>query len=162
DNNPGRYPGWMGVEVELLPGKDRADVEKLTLAEIQKLRDKPIDANELKRVKQLLLSAAVFKREGTYGLADSIGQAVTPADRAVRASRLGAWDSGKRSLPGVRAAPAEDVKRVAKKSLDPEKWVPIWSVPKKKKGKDEEVRLSQPAAPFRDASKKRSSARLAR
>jgi hypothetical protein len=53
----------MGVYVDLLPGKDRAAVEKQALAELARLRDKPIDEAELKRVKQLILSAAVFRKE---------------------------------------------------------------------------------------------------
>lgn len=128
NNSPGRYPGWMGVYVDLLPGKDRASVEKATLAEIEKLRDKPVDEAELKRVKQLVLSSTVFAREGTYGLANSIGQAVT----------LGDLDYAKKYLPAVLAVTGDDVQRVAKQYLDPKKSVTVWSVPpaKKKDGKD--------------------------
>jgi zinc protease len=140
DNSPGRYPGWMGVYVALLPGKDRATVEKLTLAELTSLREKSIDEAELKRVKQLLLSAAVFRREGTYGLADSIGQAVTLAD----------LDFAKKYLPAVLAVSADDVRRVAKKYLDPDRSVTVWSVPLARKEKE------QAAARFGDASRKRS------
>src|SRR5439155_14485460 len=123
DNSPGRYPGWMGVYVDLLPGKDRAAVEKETLAEIARLREKEIDEAELKRVKQLVLSSSVFAREGTYGLANSIGQAVTVGD----------LEFARKFLPAALEVTAADVQRVAKKYLDPQKSATVWAVPPEEK-----------------------------
>ena len=77
DHNPGRYPGWLNVQVELLPGKDRAAVEKLVLKELASVRTQSVSAAELKRAQQMVLGATVFNRESTLGLARSIGEAVT-------------------------------------------------------------------------------------
>ena len=40
-NSTGRYPGWYGVNVELLPGKDRKKAESLVFAELTKLAKEP-------------------------------------------------------------------------------------------------------------------------
>ena len=43
----GRYTGWFGVQLELLPGKDRKEAEKLVLAELQQLADTPIHCGRI-------------------------------------------------------------------------------------------------------------------
>ena len=76
----GRYTGWFGVQLELLPGKDRKAAEKLVLAELQQLADTPITAVELARVRQGIIASAVFDRESVHQLADNIAQGVTLND----------------------------------------------------------------------------------
>jgi zinc protease len=124
-NNAGRYPGWFSIQVQLLRGKDRAKVEKLVLAELQRLREEPVSAAELQRVQQSVLSDAVFSRESVHNLADSIARGVTTND----------LDFLKEYLPRVMAVTPADVQRVARKYFDPEQRVVVWSVPgKKEKG----------------------------
>jgi zinc protease len=120
-NSGGRYPGWFAVQVELLQGKDRAKAEEAVLAELKKLREAPVSAAELKRAQAGVLAGAIFARESVHGLADSIAQAVTTND----------LDYLKNQLPRILAVTAADVQRVAKKYLDPEKRVVVWSVPGK-------------------------------
>jgi zinc protease len=115
----GRYPGWFGVQMELLPGKDRAEGEKLVLAELQKVADDPVPPEELQRVKQGIVAGAVFDRESVHQLADNISQAVTVKDVA--------WLRG--LLPRIAAVTPADIQRVAKKYLDPQTRVVVWSVP---------------------------------
>jgi zinc protease len=131
-NSSGRYPGWFAVQVELLKGKDRAEAEKLVLKELRRLRDEPVSAAELKRVQQGILASTIFARESVHGLADSIAQGVTTND----------LDFLKNYLPSVQAVTAADVQRVAKKYLDPDKAVVVWSVPSTKR----EEGVSKPAA----------------
>jgi zinc protease len=119
-NNAGRYPGWFSVQVELLPGKERDKVEQLVLKELQRLRDEPVSAAELKRVQQSVLSDTVFSRESVHNLADSIARGVTTND----------LDFLKNYLPRILAVTVADVQRVARKYLDPEQRVVVWSVPK--------------------------------
>src|SRR5262249_4051694 len=78
---------------------------------------------ELKRAKRRLLAGAVFQREGVHGLADSIARGVTTND----------LDFLKTYLTKIQAVTAEDVQRVAKTYLDPEKRAVVWSVPGLKK-----------------------------
>jgi zinc protease len=119
-NMGGRYPGWFAFQVELLPGKDRAGVEKLVLAEIQKIRDEGVTAAELKRVQENLVAGAIYARESAHGLADSIAQGVTTND----------LDYLKKYLPRLLAVTAADVQRVAKTYLAADQNVVVWSVPK--------------------------------
>ena len=73
----GRYPGWFGVQMELLPGKDRAKAEQLVLAELKELAEHPVPQAEMDRVRQLLVAGAVFDREAVHQLADNIAQGVS-------------------------------------------------------------------------------------
>ncbi|MFO0926348.1 MAG: pitrilysin family protein [Gemmataceae bacterium] len=123
DYTPGRFGGWFGFYVDVLPGKDRPAAEKLLLEQVADLRDKPVSAGELHRVQQQLLAAAIFSREGTFGLANSIGEAVT----------VTSLDFARQYLPSLLAVTPTDVQRVAKKYLDAERSVTIWSVPPAKK-----------------------------
>jgi len=127
-NTGGRYPGWFTVQMELLRNKDVGSAEKLLLGELQKLRDEPVSEAELKRVKQTLLANTIFARESVHGLADSIARGVMVAD----------LDFLKNYLPRILAVTAGDIQKAAKKYLDPEKRVAVWSVPKKKEGADKD------------------------
>ncbi len=120
DSSPGRYPGSFSIYVQLLKDKDRNQAEKIVLEELQRLRDEPVSAAELKRVKQGLVSGEIFSRESVHGLADSIARGVTTND----------LDFLRNYLPRVSAVTAEDVQRVARKYLDPMGRVVVWSVPK--------------------------------
>jgi len=122
NDSPGRYPGSFVVQMELLPGKDRAEGEKLVLAELKRLADEPISQEELDRVRQEIVAGAVFSREGVHELADSIAQGVANNDIA--------WV--KSLLPRMVAVTPADIQRVAKKYLNPEHRVVIWAVPKTK------------------------------
>jgi zinc protease len=121
-NYAGRYPGWFGIQVQLLPGKDRAQAEKLVLKELQRLRDEPVSEAELKRVKNGVLSEQVFGRESVHGLADSIARGVMTGD----------LDRLKSYLPRLMAVTTADVQRAARKYFDPEQRVVVWSVPQKR------------------------------
>jgi zinc protease len=119
-NWAGRYPGWFAITLQLLKGKDRKHAEGLVLKELQRLRDEPVSAAELKRVQQQLFAETVFGRESVHNLADSIARGVTTND----------LDFLKNYLPRVKAVTAEEVQKVAKKYFDPEGRVVVWSVPK--------------------------------
>jgi zinc protease len=120
-NNAGRYPGWFGVQVEVLQGKDWRRTEELVVTELKRLADEPVGESELKRAKQQILSAAVFGRESVHSLADSIARGVTTND----------LDYLKGYLPRVAAVSAKDVQDVARRYLDPDRRAVVWSVPRK-------------------------------
>jgi zinc protease len=118
-NFAGRYPGWFAIQMELLKGKDRKQAEKLVLAEIEQLRDKPVSPDELQRVQRNLLAGAIFGRESVHALADSIARGVTTND----------LDFLRTYLSRIQAVTARDVQEAARKYLDPERRVVVWSVP---------------------------------
>jgi zinc protease len=123
EHSPGRYPGWFNVQVEVLPGNDRAGVEKRLREELVELWTKEVSADELKRAQQLILTSTIFARESTMGLATSIGEAVTVAD----------IDLARKFLPRILAVTPADIQRVAKKYLDLAKSATVWSIPAAKK-----------------------------
>lgn len=123
DHTPGRYAGYLLFSVELLPGKDRAQAEKLFLAELHKLREETVSKEELSRIQQQILASNVFRQESTYGLANSLGQAVT----------LTSLDFARQYLPRITAVTPEDVKRVARKYLETSRSATVWSIPPQKK-----------------------------
>ncbi len=116
----GRYPGWFGVQLELLPGKNRAKAEELVNSELKRLADQPVPKEEMDRVRQLLVAGAVFDREAVHQLADNIAQGVS----------VNSLDWLKTLLPRIAVVTPEDVQRVAKKYLNPDHRVVVWSVPK--------------------------------
>jgi zinc protease len=137
NNDAGRYPGWFSIQVELLEGKDRKAVEKLILAELERLRAKPVTEAELKRAQQGMLTDAIFGRESVHDLADSIARGVTTND----------LEYLKNQLPNLMKVTAKDVQHVARKYLDPEQRVVVWSVPKRE-GADNSGTGRRSDAPF--------------
>ena len=119
-DNAGRYPGWFSVQLELLKGKPRAKAEELVLAELKRLADEPIGPDELRRVRQIQTAGFVFGREGVHALADSIARGVTTND----------LEYLKTYLPRVSAVTPAEIQTAARKYLDPNKRVVVWSVPK--------------------------------
>ncbi len=119
-HSPGRYPGWFGIEIEMLPGQTHAGTEALVLAEIAKLVATPLSEADLARVKRQILAGEVFSKEGIHALAEDLAVGVS----------LRGLDAHKKSLGKVAAVTAADVQRVAKTYLDPKTRVTIASKPK--------------------------------
>ncbi len=119
-NNAGRYPGWFEIDVELFDKKDESKAEKLLLGELKKLADEPISQAELNRVQRQLVASVIFGNESVHDLANSIAQGVTINDLAFL----------KGLLPRILEVKPEDIQRVVKTYLDPEKRVVVFSAPK--------------------------------
>ena len=124
ESSAGRYPGWFGVLVELLPGKDRKKAELIVFTELARLAKEPVSDEELARVKRQLLAGYVFGQEDVHALCDTIAKSVTKAD----------LDYAKTYLSKVLAVTAKDVQRVAAKSLTEAQAAVVWSIPEGEKG----------------------------
>ena len=118
-SNGGRYPGWFGVQVELLQGKDRTVAEGLLFEEIERLAKEPVSAAELARVKRAAVARTVFAREDVHSLCNEVAQAAT----------LTSVDHLKGNLDRLLAVTAADVQRVAGKYLTKPASAVVWSVP---------------------------------
>ena len=103
----GRHPGWLQLQVELLPDAELKEAQDALFEEIEKLRDQPVSPNELERVRRKLLAAMVFEQETVHGRAMGVA--------------LGVVDGGLPRLKGyidaVARVSASDVLRVAKTYL---------------------------------------------
>ncbi|HEX4588710.1 MAG TPA: insulinase family protein, partial [Gemmataceae bacterium] len=118
-DNAGRYPGSFLVNVELLKGKPRDKAEQLVLAELKRLADEQVGPEELNRIRRIVTAGYVFGREGVHGLADSIARGVTTNNLEYLQTYL----------PRILAVTPAEVQAAAKKYLDPQRRVVIWSVP---------------------------------
>jgi zinc protease len=118
-DNAGRYPGSFLVDVELLKGKPRERAEQLVLAELKRLADEQVGPEELNRTRRIITAGYVFGREGVHGLADSIARGVTTNNLEYLQTYL----------PRILAVTPADIQAAAKKYLDPQRRVVIWSVP---------------------------------
>ena len=118
-HDPGRYPGWFGINIVLIPGQDRAKAELLVLEELRKLGLEPASEADVARCQRLLLSHTVFERESVHGLADGVTRKVINQPAAALKDELVRW---------AAVTPA-GVQRVAKQYLNPEQPVVVWSVP---------------------------------
>jgi zinc protease len=123
-NYGGRYPGWFGIQVEMLQGKDRRRATDLVLAELKRLCDQPVSAAEMKRVQRGLVAGTIFGRESVHALADSLARGVTTNDLAFLKSYL----------PRLLAVTAGDVQAAARKYFQPDQRVVVWSVPEDEQG----------------------------
>jgi len=118
-NNTGRYPGWFAVQVEMLKDKDRAKAEKAAFEEIAKLAAEPVSEEELKRVRRRILASFLFGRESVHSIADLIARSVAYQDVDYLKNYLGKL---------MTITPAE-IQATAKKLLNKEQSVVVWSVP---------------------------------
>ncbi|MDK9698904.1 MAG: insulinase family protein [bacterium] len=115
---PGQFGFWMGMK----QGSNMDDAEKILWEEVERLRTEPVTESELMKAKNQLEAGQIG------GLASSMS----------RAMRLGSYENGYgdyRKLgeraAALRAVTAEDVKRVAKKYLDPDQRTVLVVVPTK-------------------------------
>ncbi|NBU75714.1 MAG: insulinase family protein, partial [Planctomycetes bacterium] len=75
-HSAGRHPGWLQLQVELLPDTELKEAEEALFEEIEKLRDQPVSPNELERVRRKLLAAMVFEQETVHGRAMGVALGV--------------------------------------------------------------------------------------
>jgi zinc protease len=119
-DNSGRYPGWFAVQVELLKGKSPQKAEELVLAELARLAGEPVGPEELQRARRIMTAGQIFAHEGVHGLADSIARGVTTND----------LDYLRSYLPRVVAVTPAEIRAAARKYLDANQRVVVWSLPK--------------------------------
>jgi len=118
-NNSGRYPGWYSVQVEMLKGKDRIKAEKAAFEEVERLAKEPVSEVELKNVRRRILASFLFNRESVHNLADLVARSVTYKD----------IDYLKNYLDKVMAVTPAEIQATAKRMLNSNSAVVVWSVP---------------------------------
>ena len=122
-NSSGRYPGWFGIQVELLKGKNRKATEQFVFAELKRLATEPVGEVELNRIRRSILASFVFSKESVHSLCDLIATAAT----------IDGLDDLNTYLDRVLAVTPADIQRVAAKYLEESSAVIVWTIPEDEK-----------------------------
>jgi len=132
--------GLFGVRIITAGGKSAAEAEKAALAEVDKLREKPITAAELDKARNMVLADVLGSRE----TAD--GQAFALAEAAVS---FGDPDRVNTDIARLQAVTATDVQRVAQKYFTPENRVVVCyeNGPEEQGGKSNAPKAAPTATP---------------
>ena len=100
-----QQPGLFAVAAVMAGGKTLAQGETALRAEIARLRDQPVGAEELDRAKNQLISQALHDRETVAGKGFALGYAIGLENDPARAND---------SVARLQAVTAADVQRVAR------------------------------------------------
>jgi zinc protease len=107
-----RAPGLFYLEGTPAPGTDPARLEQALLDQVAQLRDAPVGADELARVKRQIAASEVFQRDSVFYQAMQIGQLET----------IGYGHEYLDSyLERIRAVTPEQIQQVARKYLRPQR-----------------------------------------
>lgn len=104
-------PGLFTIAVEVLPGKNVSEVEKAVEDQLERLRTEPVGEEEIEKAGNQLEAAFVFQQDSFFS------QAMILARYEIA---LG-WKAADDYVSSVRKVTAEDILRVAKQYLTPEK-----------------------------------------
>jgi zinc protease len=102
-----------------LPGKTTAELEAALAAEVERLREEPVDDEELQRAKNQLEAGFLFGQDSTHARASTLA-------RYALAGRVGLKDE---FLPKIRAVTRDDVQRVARRYFGPDRRTTAILVP---------------------------------
>ena len=94
-NDTGRYPGWLGVQVELVAGANLARAEKIIDEEIEKLLESPVGQAELDRVRRQLLAQSIYSRDTVHGLAQRVAMSLVLAAMVLFMVPVGSGGQGR-------------------------------------------------------------------
>jgi zinc protease len=108
----------------LAPGSTHAQVEQALLKEIDRIKSDGVTGEEIARVKQQVLAADAYKRDGTAGVAAEIAEWIA----------IGDWTLYVNFSREVEQVTAADVQRVARQYLNEDQSTTGWFVPTPKTG----------------------------
>ncbi|MEK7467898.1 MAG: pitrilysin family protein [Planctomycetota bacterium] len=119
-NYSGRFPGTFMVQVEALPGADRAKIEAAIEDEITKLSAEGPTAGELAKARNGTIAAFIFRAESSSSMANLLATSVCTQSL----DDLGGYVSR------IEKVSAEEVKATAKRILRPQTRTVCWSISK--------------------------------
>ena len=118
-----RDPGMFIATATLAPGATHDEVEKIMLAEIEKLKSAGVTAAEVERIVRQYQAAEAYGRDGTANVASSLNEWIAVGD----------WTLYARYAEKVAKVTPADVQRVAKTYLGHDQSTTGWFVPVEKK-----------------------------
>jgi zinc protease len=102
-------PGLFYISASVMPDKTAREVEEAIVAELERLKNEPVGAEELEKAKNQLEAGFVFQRDSLFV------QGMMLARYEIASS----WKELARYVPSVRRVTAEDIQRVARRYFTP-------------------------------------------
>ena len=102
-----KYGGIFTIGGEAAEGKTPADVEKAVLEEIEKIKNEPLPARELQKVKNNFAASEYRKLSHSHAIMQQL----------MRYEGMGRWQEFNEAGPRIQTVKPEDIQRVAKKYL---------------------------------------------
>jgi len=118
-------PTIFSITAEVMPEKDPAEVEKAIDVLLDRVRTELVSKRELEKAKNQVEAAFVFGQDSIYGQAMRIGYYESSAQ----------WQLLDSYLAGIRNVTADDILKVAKKYLDPDRRTVGTLIPIKEKSR---------------------------
>ena len=112
-------PSLLQIYANLAPGAGHEAVEKIMIAEIDRLKKDGVTAAEVAAASGKLLANMAYGRDGAFAIAGRLNEDIA----------AGNWTLYFSVEEGTRKVTAEDVKRVANQCLDINKSTTGWFVP---------------------------------
>lgn len=104
-------PTTFSITAQVMPEKDPAEVERAMDALLDRVRSEPVSDRELEKAKNQVEAGFVFGQDSIFAQAMRIGQYESSAQ----------WRLLDGYLAGIRKVTRDDILRVAKKYLDPDR-----------------------------------------
>jgi len=107
------------VYASLAPGAKHAEVERIALAEIERLKKDGVTDAEVASAVNQLLAASAYARDGAFAIASNLNECIASGD----------WTLYLTLDEGVKKVTAADVKRVANDYFDEDQSTTGWFIP---------------------------------
>jgi zinc protease len=112
-------PSLIQIYANLAPGVAHDQVEKVIVAEVDRLKKDGVTDAEVATALGKIVAATAYKRDGTFAIAGALNEDIAAGD----------WTLYYRLAEETRKVTAADVKRVADKYLDINQSVTGWFIP---------------------------------
>jgi zinc protease len=119
DTSAHRDSSLHTLYAELAPGAKHEQVEETLLDELNKIKTDGVTEAELARVKQQVVAADAYRRDGTSGVVAELNEWIA----------IGDWTQYVTFSERIAAVTAADVKRVAQKYFDESQSTTGWFIP---------------------------------
>ena len=116
-------PAGLSIYAQLLPGVEPATVEREIDRGLERLKSELISERELQKAKNQVEAAFIFAQDSIFGQAMKIGYY----------EAVGGWRLMNDYLPGIRRVTREDIQRVAREYLNPDRRTVGTLIPTKEK-----------------------------
>lgn len=133
-------PSLHITTMPLAPGVSHEEVEKITVAEIEKVRTAGVTEVEVKAAIAKQLADSAFQRDGSFAIAGNLNECIATGD----------WTTYYTIDEKIRAVTPADVQRAANKYFNADQSTTGWYIPEASRGGD----TKKPAAAPRRADPK--------